>query len=115
MVLDDDDMLTDPDAIEALKAATIDRPELVVFKAHHGRLGVLPSVRMWGSKPLKGHIGSCDFITRRDVWERHIAAFGEDECGDFYFLKSVWRSDPEVVWLDRQLSAVQRISRGAPE
>lgn len=115
LVLDDDDTLTSVRAIELLKEATADKPDLVIFKADHARLGVLPSLVIWGKRPVKGHIGSCDFISRRDVWERHIKAFGALACGDYTYLRSAWQDNPSVVWLDKELAAVQRISRGRPE
>ena len=117
MILDDDDMLINDRAIELLKEAIVKfgtLPELVIFKADHAGLGILPSRLTWGKRPVQGRIGSCDFITRRDVWEKHITAFGVDECGDYAFLRSIWTENPNVVWLDEILAGVQRISKGAP-
>ena len=115
MVLDDDDMLTDARAIEKMKAATIRAPSLVIFKADHAELGILPSKAVWNHRPMLGQIGSISFISRRDVWKRHIGAFDIFACGDYAYLQSVWRDKPSVVWLDEKLAAVQRISRGKPE
>jgi hypothetical protein len=114
MVLDDDDMLIDDCAIEEMKAATLDAPALLIFKADHKELGILPSKAIWQKRPLRGQIGSCDFITRRDVWEKHIGAFGIFTCGDYNFLKAIWQDGPDVVWLDEVLAGVQQISRGKP-
>lgn len=115
LILDDDDRFIDNAAVEKLKAATIDRPDIVIFKADHAKLGILPSPAMWGKRPVGGHIGSCDFITRVDVWREHIAAFDMPECGDYAFLKALWSNDIHVVWLDEKLAEVQRISKGAAE
>lgn len=115
LILDDDDVLSDPEAIEVLKQAAADEPALVIFRADHDILGVLPKSAVWGRRPVRGGIGSCDFITRRDWWENYIGAFGVPKCGDFVFLNTMWQADPSVVWLDRQLAAVQRISHGRPE
>ena len=115
MVLDDDDYLTCPGAIETLKEATAERPEIVLFKVDHKGLGILPSAKVWKKKPVGGHIGSCDFIVRRDVWNQHIAAFAQPMNGDIAFLRSLWRDGIDAVWLDSQLAAVQRISRGRGE
>jgi cellulose synthase/poly-beta-1,6-N-acetylglucosamine synthase-like glycosyltransferase len=114
MVLDDDDMLSNDQAIELLKEAAIDQPELIIFRATHNGLGTLPSNAIWGKRPLKGHIGSCDFISRRDVWEKYIHCFGVDEGGDYAYLHAVWMDRPRVYWLDEVLASVQRISHGAP-
>lgn len=116
MILDDDDMLATETAIETMKEATVDNPDIVVFRADHGKLGVLPSPAVyWHEEPISGRIGSCDFIVRRRLWKRHIAAFGTPACGDYHFLKSLWATNPTVVWIRDVLAAVQRISRGAPE
>lgn len=117
LILDDDDMLGDTEAIAVLRQAVTEnnRPQLVIFRARHDRLGLLPSPRSWGKGPQLGHIGSCDFIAERALWQRHIAAFGVPAAGDYAFARSMWREGPDVVWLDRELAAVQRISRGAPE
>jgi glycosyltransferase involved in cell wall biosynthesis len=117
LILDDDDYLTDTEAVETLKWYTEQegRPDLVFFKADHDHLGVLPDRFVWGKKPIHGRVGSCDFITRRDVWERRITAFGSPHSGDYSFLKTVWLDNPCVAWLDRQMAAVQRISNGRAE
>ncbi len=114
LVLDDDDMLTNDRAITLMKEAAKNGPHLIIFKAVHNGLGILPSRAIWGKRPLFGHIGSCDFVTRLDIWERHIHAFGVDEGGDYAFLKAIWQDGPTVVWLDEILAGVQRISRGQP-
>ena len=114
LILDDDDMLINDAAITLLKEAAVDRPDIVIFKADHNGLGVLPSRVVWEHRPIKGRIGSCDFITRRDIWEKHIHAFGVDACGDYEFLRALWQDRPKVVWLDEVLAGVQRISRGQP-
>jgi hypothetical protein len=115
MVLDDDDMLIDNQAIEKMKIATVDRPALVIFKADHQELGILPSGSVWNNRPIGGQIGSISFISRRDIWERHIHAFGVNSGGDYNYLRNVWQTKPSVVWLDEVLAGVQRISRGKPE
>ncbi len=114
MVLDDDDMMVDDNAIALMKEAAKNGPHIVIFKAVHSDLGVLPGPAVWQNRPIRGQIGSCDFITRRAVWEKHIEAFGTFACGDFNFLKAIWLDSPTVVWLDRVLAGVQRISRGQP-
>ena len=116
MVLDDDDWLVHDNAIGLMKEATaVEGPALLIFRADHNGLGILPSKAVWQHRPIKGQIGSCDFITRRDTWDRHIHAFGVEEAGDYAYLFNVWQDNPSVVWLDEILAGVQRISRGASE
>lgn len=117
LCLDDDDRLIDPEAIATLKCfvESKGRPSLVFFKADHAALGTLPDPIVWQKRPIHGYVGSCDFISRRDVWERHIVSFGTPASGDYHYLKSVWLENPCVAWLDRKLAGVQRISKGRPE
>ena len=118
LVLDDDDVITDPEMIETLQWYTEQegRPGLVFFKADHDHLGILPDGLVWGRRPIHGRVGSCDFISRRDIWEKYIAAFGAPHSGDYTYLKTVWLTErPCVAWLDRQMTAVQRISNGRAE
>lgn len=115
LILDDDDRLIDETAVEKLKAAVNGQPDIVIFKADHAGLGVLPSPKVWEKSPMGGHIGSCDFITRRDLWRQHIPAFAQPTCGDIAFLRSMWHEEIAAVWLNEQLAAVQRISRGRGE
>ena len=104
-----------PSPIEKMNGATVDRPAIVIFKANHKELGVLPSKAVWNKRPISGQIGSISFISRRDIWEQNIKAFGADAGGDYTYLQSVWQDKPSVVWLDEVLAGVQRISRGQPE
>ena len=116
MVLDDDDMLSCPDSIATMGAAVgHHEPDLLVFRGDHGPRGILPPDALWGKRLQHGYISSCDFITRREVWERHIEAFGVPRAGDFRFLCSVMADDPDVYWLDRQLAEIQQIGNGRPE
>ena len=116
LVLDDDDIISEPKAIEYLKEATADNPEIVIFKGDLEVLGILPSVAVWGKRPLKGQIAGCNFITRRDVWEKHVASYGADEAGDYEYIKALWWDKPAVVWLDRLLTATPNGRKwGAPE
>lgn len=115
LILDDDDRFVDPTAVAKLKAAAAGKPDLIIFKADHNGLGTLPSPAVWGNRPIQGQIGSCDFITRRDLWRQHIPAFARPECGDYAFLMSMWHENINVVWLDERLTAVQRISKGRGE
>lgn len=115
LVLDDDDYMKDETAVAQLKEAAKDSPDIVIFKADHNGHGILPHEKVWGKKPLGGYIGSCDFITRQDIWRQHIPAFAQPTAGDFAFLMSLWHEDIDVIWHDAVLAAVQRVSRGRPE
>lgn len=104
LILDDDDQLADPGAVATLKAA-VSGADVLVFKGEHGpRLGTLPTSLVWGKEPVFGHISAQDFIVRREVWRRHIAAFARPIAGDYSFLTALWEHGGySVQWLDRVL------------
>lgn len=116
LVLDDDDMMLNHRAIAILKLATLDAPGMVIFKADHKELGILPSKAVWQSRPMQGQIGSISFISRLDIWKRHAKAYGVPKAGDYNYLHAAWPDVKDhVVWLNELLTGVQRISWGQPE
>jgi glycosyltransferase involved in cell wall biosynthesis len=116
LMLDDDDMLSEPRAIEKLLAATQDSPEVVFFRFDCGKvLGILPDDENWRQAPAWGRIGTPCFITRLDVWQNYIWTFTVPEGGDFHFISAVWPHLTHVIWLDEVLGRVQRKSYGFPE
>lgn len=115
LMLDDDDRLIDDMAIELLRYASIDDPDLVIFKGDHKRSGILPTESVWKREPLCGRISGQDFIVRSDVWREYIHHFSGDQEGDFHFLEALWRSNPTVKWLDEILVEQQWIGNGRPE
>ena len=116
LMLDDDDMLTNNDAIKLLKAATADKPDLVMCRFDCGSNSVLPSEAMWASQwPKITHVGTPCFITRRDIWYENIEHFGQPRAGDYNFLAEIWPDLGSIEWLDVVIGKVQRVSYGAPE
>ena len=117
LVLDDDDILSEPRAIEYLKEAAVDKPDVIIFRGDFGEvLGILPDAVVWGNRPIKGHIGSAAFATSRDVWEKHVTSYGAKEGGDYEYLKALWQDKPAVVWLDKLITTLPTgQSWGAPE
>ena len=116
LMLDDDDMLTDPEAVTKLKKAAAGKPDLVIFKFDCGPWGVLPSPGVWVNQwPKLTKVGTSCFITRKDIWYDNIQHFGQPTAGDYHFLATIWPDLNSIEWLDAVLGKVQRISRGAPE
>ena len=116
LMLDDDDMLTRNDAIEQLKAAAADGPELVMCRFECGPAGVVPTDEMWAAQwPKITHVGTPCFITRRDIWYDNIKHFGQPHAGDYHFLAAIWPNLNSIEWLDIVIGKVQRVSHGAPE
>ena len=116
LMLDDDDMLTNNDAIKLLKAATADKPDLVMCKFDCGPWGILPTSSVWLNKwPKLTKVCTPCFITRRDIWYDNIEYFGKPHAGDYNFLAEIWSGLGSIEWLDIVIGKVQRVSQGAPE
>jgi len=108
LMLDDDDYLATPYAVEMLKRVVelAREPDIVVFRDLRAGLGKLPSEAVWRSRmPIANEISGQDFIVRRDVWYDNIWAFGLDYGGDFQFMEALWESRPTVTWFDEVLVA----------
>lgn len=115
LMLDDDDMLARNDAIAKLKDATWDNPHMVFFRGDHLQNGILPTGEVWQKAPKATHVSGQDFITRADVWRKHIGAFAQQSMGDIAFLNALWSDVTDVTWLDELVVQVQRVSLGAAE
>jgi hypothetical protein len=115
LVLDDDDLLDRHTAIAEVRQAALSKPGVIMTRMDHGPLGVLPDAAGWGKEPVRGRIGISAAICRRDVWQEAALRFENCYDGDFPFVLAAYRSGRGVVWLDRVLTRVQRISRGQGE
>jgi len=116
LTLDDDDIFSVPTAIQELKAQTIDnQADIVFFRAEHAKLSIIPDTMVWQKKPVCGHVGGQDYITRSDLWLQHVRAWQQPLCGDYYFLEALWPHVKHVVWFDKQLVKVLQIGKGLPE
>ena len=122
LLLDDDDVLAEPDAVAALRAAvrvtTLQEtaPDIVMFRCDCGPgVGILPDGVAWQKRPVLGHVGGSCFIVRNEVWQRHIGMFAQPSGGDYHFLEALWRDEYAKTWLDRVLVRVQQTGQGRPE
>lgn len=118
-ILDDDDVCVHDALVADLRHIVDANPavQVVMVRMDHGdELGILPDEAVWQKEPIMGHLGVSSYIVRRDVWQRHKAAFTSGTyASDFDFIADVWREQPVVVWHDVVASRVQRISHGATE
>jgi hypothetical protein len=114
---DDDNRLATPTAIEILKFAVHDSgADIVVFRADHAELGILPDELAWSKGAVYSHMGGEDFIVKRDLWGRHLDAWRSGVYeSDWHFMEAIWSDQPRVYWLDLLLLKVQRVSRGMGE
>ena len=119
LVLDDDDILRLPQAIDNLKGAAIDSPDIILFKVSSYNLGILPPLGLWGKRPQMGQITTSNFISRNDIWKKHVGSFNagnNDDFGDYMYISAVWEDVSSIFWLDRILVSTPEGRRfGAPE
>jgi hypothetical protein len=116
MVLDDDDLLTDPALIADLKGiARGMAPDVIVTRMDHGPRGILPGAEDWGGIPARGRIGCSAVIVRADVWRAYAKYYGASYDGDYDFIFALMTDDLRGYRHDKIVSAVGCISRGATE
>ncbi len=117
LILDDDDALSDPVAILALKQAVAmqDRPDVVMFRVL--RFGQpFPPAEYWGKPPVPGQVCTCSYVVKTEVWKRHIHELRADHYeGDFALIHALFEHGYRVFWYDVILAEVSQIGRGQPE
>lgn len=111
MVLDDDDMLIDPNFVEAFKEI-VDKNnlEIIFFKGKILGRGTYPKEQFWNKMPCRRHIGSFCFAVRLDIWKRHIHEFGIKQNGDWKFISVCYENTKNHFWLDCIVAKTQRRS-----
>lgn len=117
-VLDDDDVCMCDKLVADVKAIVREHdPDVVMMRADHDRLGILPSARNWKRYPVKTGIGMSNFIVRRAVWQRHApAAFTAELCADYRLISAIFDAGHSIHWWDRVVMRCQRQnSLGRPE
>lgn len=104
LMLDDDNVLSEVDAVAALKAtASISNADVIQFMADVGPNGVLPHDLSWQNPPQQYHVDGHTIAVRRDVWLEHIGAFDGPRCADYRFLRALWDANVSVAHVDRIL------------
>jgi glycosyltransferase involved in cell wall biosynthesis len=117
LVLDDDDILINAEAIRLWKEITANNPPAVIHKSWVGELGILPDEAHWRRQPELGFIGFNSFILRMDVLVDYIHKIQEGRyANDFDLIHAVYRYyDSQVVWLDQVMCWSLRRSLGRGE
>jgi len=113
--IDDDDEATEPDLVAIVRQiGQVSNPELIVLRCQFPE-AVLPSDAMWGKKLSCGHLGNCNFLTRADIWKRHIHHWGDaDYSGDWSFFEVLQQAYP-IYWCDVVIGRVRHQSTGCTE
>jgi len=112
LILDDDDYVSDRGFIKHLKnAAKQHKADILLFKMYRKPFSkTLPSKRVWGKEPILGEIGSCCFVVRRAIWQKHIHEFGRPRYGDYYFIKALFDARYSRYWIDKTMIMVDQVS-----
>ena len=116
LILDDDDCLAYDEFVEDLKDIALDwGPDIIMIKMDQ-KLRILPDAVVWEKRPVFGHIGSCCFVVRREIWQEHIELFGQPNGGDFSFISALFAraesSGWRVYWFDKVCTKIQRVGYG---
>lgn len=113
LILDDDDALINGRAVSLLKEATHDRPAVVIWRAWHGDLGILPDDAHWQRRPELGHIGACGFVLRADVYHDVLMEMQDEgyegRYANDYDIVTRAYDKGRTAWLDKLMTwAMQR-------
>jgi hypothetical protein len=111
LVLDDDDYLSTPDALERVRQQIEETPPFVVVKVNHRELGMMPL--RWEAAPALGEITVSNAIVSRWLWLRNRTQFGERYAGDFDFIASLFDGAYRCQWIDVQVVTVEKRRMGA--
>lgn len=108
MLLDDDNMLINPNFVSMFKKLVNDHnPEIVFYKVVIGN-SIFPPPEYWEHPPIRKRIDGHCFAVRMDVWKKYIHEFGIEVCGDYRFISACYKNTTNHYWLDREISMTQR-------
>lgn len=110
LILDDDDLLADPELIANLKYLCIahDYPELFMVKMDHGPFGVLPA-ETWLGAPQRGRQGCSSVIACRPLFLKAVKSYKPAYDGDYDYVKACYESAKDIIWHDTVATQVQQV------
>lgn len=122
-VLDDDDRCMDRGLVGLVKKLARSEtgqsertPDVVMVRCYHARFGMLPSTANWQREPVRGNIGTSNYIVRREVWNATRDLWRELYDGDYWYIKALWeRRDLRFAWLPTMAAFYPQQSLGAAE
>jgi hypothetical protein len=102
-ILDDDDKLVCDTFIEDFKSLIINckiRPMVVICKGYYIENKIFP--KFWQTEPIRGQIGSPNFIVDKTVFHDRKHMWQQKRAGDYFFIKSCWDANPDwFFWWDQ--------------
>lgn len=109
LMLDDDNVLIDPDAVRRWRQAAQSMPDVIIHQAIVGPNGILPSQNFWLRGQFDGAIdGHCALVQSR-LWLDCIGAFCRGQRGDAAFFQAVFAENPTVVSIVKPMIRALRV------
>jgi glycosyltransferase involved in cell wall biosynthesis len=116
MVLDDDDLILDPQFISYIKVIALkSNPDVIIWRGQFGNINyVLPPVNTnWGKLIEKSKIGSFNYAVKSEFYNQYIHVCRSGITGDFDFINKVLNSKTlNVIWTDKVFVASQVKGKG---
>jgi glycosyltransferase involved in cell wall biosynthesis len=112
-VLDDDDWLTDKYFIESLKEIDASNDvDIVICKGYIGNK-LYPTEGFWGKPPLRGTLGSPNFVVKKELFINYSRCWCKEKAGDFFFINTAYKYG-KTYWWDKKVFKAP-IGNGIPE
>lgn len=117
MILDDDDKITNKNFITIVKDIS-DKydPDIIIWRGMFTEMNfALPCIDpFWGVKPRKKLIGSFNYCTKKELYDKYIYLCSTGITGDFDFIDAVFNHTPPIkpYWLKKILVTTQQKSYG---
>lgn len=100
-LIDDDDRLIYKDFVKHLKQIVAAHSPDVIMVRVKTDAHIFPMPDVWQRQPIMGSIGGgCSCVSNK-VFQLHIHAFGTTSCGDYHFIKDVFKCGYKVHWFDK--------------
>jgi hypothetical protein len=100
-ILDDDDYVIDVDLIKSLKSLNNlfpRAPEVIICKGYINDQ-IFPKI--WNKRPVRGSIGSPNFIVTRQLFFENAHLWEQDRGGDFSFINGCWNIHASFLWWNK--------------
>jgi len=112
-VLDDDDHLIFNGFVAELKSIVEQHnPDIVICKGYINER-IYPIPGFWNLPPIRGTLGSPNFIVKKQLFMRHAQSWCKDKAGDYFFIKQAF-SYGKAFWWDKFVFNAP-VSCGRPE
>lgn len=112
-VLDDDDYITDLSFIEELKKLDEKIDASIVIVKGYIEEKLYPSINWWKRTPIRGTIGSPNFIVKKETFKKYSNKWNTKKAGDYFFINAAYEFE-KVYWWNRIVFHAS-IGNGMPE